>query len=190
MNLTTVTQQRLRALIRPGDCVIDATCGNGFDTLFLAQSVGELGKVYAFDLQSQAIESAQQRLQHHGVDGPALQWIAADHAQMAAHLASADAGHVRAVMFNLGYLPRSDHRCITQPSSTLAALKDAITLLAPNGVISILAYTAHAGGREECEAVKQWAMQLDSLRFAVEVVVPEMGRSSPPEWIFIEGKGG
>ena len=42
-----------------GDVAIDATCGNGHDTLFLSQLVGETGKIYSYDIQLAALESAK-----------------------------------------------------------------------------------------------------------------------------------
>lgn len=41
----------LRKVVRPGDYVIDATCGNGHDTLLLAELVGINGHVLGFDIQ-------------------------------------------------------------------------------------------------------------------------------------------
>ena len=41
--------------------VIDATCGNGNDTHFLAQQVPN-GNVYAFDIQDEAIKQTQLKI--------------------------------------------------------------------------------------------------------------------------------
>ena len=58
----------LRA-VQPGDTVVDATMGNGHDTLFLAEQVGAEGRVYAFDIQESALESTRQLLEEHGMSG-------------------------------------------------------------------------------------------------------------------------
>ena len=55
-------------VLGPGDIAIDATMGNGYDTLFLADRVGDYGKVYAFDIQSAALENTRRRLVNHGMD--------------------------------------------------------------------------------------------------------------------------
>lgn len=68
-----------------------------------------------------------------------------------------DVGEVKAVMFNLGYLPRSDKTIITSPKTTLPALQAAFSLLAPGGLISIVIYSAHQGGLIESDAVLSWA---------------------------------
>ena len=49
--------------VLPGDICIDATAGNGHDTVFLCHLVGSQGKVYAFDVQQQAIDRTRARLQ-------------------------------------------------------------------------------------------------------------------------------
>ena len=45
-------------LLRPGDWAIDATCGNGNDTLKLAQILGE-GGVIGIDIQQEAINKTE-----------------------------------------------------------------------------------------------------------------------------------
>lgn len=41
----------LTEILQPGDHAIDATMGNGYDTLFMAELVGKTGHVYSFDIQ-------------------------------------------------------------------------------------------------------------------------------------------
>ena len=48
--------------VQPGDWVVDTTAGNGHDTAFLANVVGEQGRVFAFDVQAAAIAATQARL--------------------------------------------------------------------------------------------------------------------------------
>lgn len=43
------------SLVSPGDTVVDATCGNGHDTLALARLVGPHGCVIALDIQVSAV---------------------------------------------------------------------------------------------------------------------------------------
>lgn len=45
-----MAHQLLRQLAKKGDTLVDATMGNGQDTLFLSQLVGESGHVYAVDI--------------------------------------------------------------------------------------------------------------------------------------------
>lgn len=167
MPLDSILDFAKRAVARalsPGALAIDATVGNGYDTRFLAQRVGEAGHVYGFDVQAQAIAKTRERLAAADVL-KRVTLIQAGHETMDAHLPEAAEGRVAAIMFNLGYLPGSDKTCITQPATTVAALDCGIRYLKPGGVISVVLYTGHEGGAAEAEAVERWARTLDAQRF-------------------------
>jgi len=149
MRLVEQVHHRLAEVIRPGDTVVDATVGNGHDTFALAELVGETGRVFAFDVQEQAIVSAQRRVPHHWVH-----WIHAGHETLAAHL-PADT-ELAAIVFNTGYLPGGDHAVTTQPETTITALSQACARLRPGGIASLILYRGHPGGIEESDAVARW----------------------------------
>ena len=163
---------------------IDATAGNGHDSLFLAQQLGNKGHLYAFDIQTDAIAQTRQRLAAHALQSTAT-LRCCNHADILQHIPAAVHGHVDVIVFNLGYLPHSRHRLITSTTSTLSALNAAIRLLAPSGYISILAYPGHPGGHDETEAVKHWARQLPGHLFDVHIHPPDQPDKHPPEWIEI-----
>ncbi len=152
MKLTALVHQRLRQLVKPGDHVVDATAGNGHDTLVLAELVGEEGLVFAFDVQQAALENSHKRLEEAGL-ASRVRFFEEGHERMASRLPEPLHGRLTAVVFNLGYLPGSDKRCITRPDTTLAALRQAVRLLRPGGIASVLAYRGHAGGLAESIAV-------------------------------------
>lgn len=160
---TQFTHDWIRGRLRPGDIAVDATAGTGRDTLFLAQQVGESGRVYAFDVQAEALEATRSLLEEEGLLSRVVLHHAG-HETLERHLPAA-AGPVRAVMFNLGYLPGGDHSLITRPASTLAALEASLRMLAPGGLVSIVCYPAHPGGGEEAEAVVNFCRKLDPARF-------------------------
>jgi len=174
----------LSDILDEGAIAIDATVGNGHDTLFLAREVGVSGKVYGFDIQEQALDTAYKRLQEEGLEGR-VSLYHAGHEAMAVVLPESVAGRVKAVMFNLGYLPGGDKGRTTGINTTLAALEQARTLLAPGGAISVLAYTGHPGGREEAEAVKAWVAGLSADFYEVAVTVPPSKGAVAPEWVLI-----
>lgn len=175
--------------LQNGDIVVDATMGNGFDTLFLAQGIGAAGGVYAFDVQAGAIESTKARLTNAGVIDR-VRLINDDHANLSAYLRDDNIAEIRCAMFNLGYLPGSDKAHQTNPQSTIKSLSSAIALLGNPGIISILAYTWHPGGREEAEEVKAWVKSLSASQFDVSINIPVSTNKSPPEWIVIERNQG
>jgi ubiquinone/menaquinone biosynthesis C-methylase UbiE len=142
----------LRERVEPGSRVVDATCGNGRDTLFLAQLVGPGGKVWAFDLQEKALANTRALLFQAGCLAQ-TELVAEGHE----HLAKFVGEPLKAALFNLGYLPGGDRRFVTKPEQTLAALNHAAHLLLPGGIITVCVYTGHPGGKEEGEAVAKWA---------------------------------
>jgi len=149
---TSLAWTLLREAVHDGDLVIDATAGNGHDTLFLAECVGENGRVLAFDVQQAAIHSSSERVAAAGFS-KRVEFHHESHATMASH---APPGSVAAVMFNLGYLPGEDHQLTTGTEETLAALDAAALVLKPGGVISVVCYPGHEVGAGESAAVEDW----------------------------------
>jgi SAM-dependent methyltransferase len=152
----------LRQLVRPGDQAIDATCGNGNDTLLLAWLVGTAGQVFSFDIQPDAISKTTSKLDCAGL-GDRVRTIQTGHETISQYVE----GTVKAVVFNLGYLPGGDKNLITKPDTTLAALESSADLLAIGGMILITIYPGHSGGDDERDAVESWAGGLPAKQFHV-----------------------
>lgn len=125
-------------------CVVDATAGNGHDVLFFCRHTKPDCRIWAFDLQSAAIQSCERLLEQHGCRGR-VRLIHTDHARLAEYV---DAP-VNAAIFNLGYLPGQNHAVTTTPGSLAPALEGLLGLLAPGGRIGIVAYPGHESGRQE-----------------------------------------
>ena len=154
--------------IKPGDTVIDATMGNGHDTVKLAQWVGPEGLVHAFDIQPQALQNTQERLQEHGLFERCKLHLRG-HQFMAEAVTETES----AVIFNLGYLPGQDKLITTEVTTTLLAIEQSLVLLKESGVLLIVVYPGHEQGRIEQEALDQWIKQVDtrlyrSLRYQFE----------------------
>jgi methylase of polypeptide subunit release factors len=150
----------LRRAVSAGDAVVDATCGNGRDTLFLARLVENGGKVWAFDVQDDALSAAEKLLRGEGCL-PWVHLVRDGHERIAEHVRQP----VRAVVFNLGFLPGREEGVVTRPETTLTALEQATELLLPGGIITIAIYTGHPGGAEEAAAVGQWSAGLPHSSF-------------------------
>ena len=151
----------LRA-VEPGDTVVDATMGNGHDTQMLCETVGPEGRVWAFDVQAQAVEETRNRRRAQGLDGRA-ELILSGHEHMAEYVK----GPVKAVMFNLGWLPGGDHAVTTRWETTRTAVESALDLLAPMGVLVICAYPGHAEGEREKQELTAFLGGLDNRRYNV-----------------------
>lgn len=152
----------IRRYISRGDHVVDATCGNGHDTLLLAELVGSNGRVWAFDIQQKAVEATAARLAEAGGFESAV-LIHAGHETMAEHCS----GPVKAVVFNLGYLPGGDRTVATRPESTLAGLEQSLEILEPGGVVIITLYPGHEGGQQERSSLETRLAQLPPAGFHV-----------------------
>ena len=153
--LTRIAQEAVARVLRRGDRAIDATVGNGHDLAFLAAQVGHDGQVIGLDIQPAALRQARARLASAGLER-GVQLYLRGHQEMASVVPSDWMGRVTAVMFNLGYLPGSDKATITRATTTVPALDQALSLLRRGGLISILAYRGHGGGKSEADAVRIW----------------------------------
>jgi len=161
--VVTAAHRCLAAALRPGDLAVDATAGNGHDTAFLARAVGPAGRVLALDVQDRAVAAAGERLRAAGLDGR-VDLRRGGHEELACLAPPAWAGRVRAVVFNLGYLPGAERGRITRPATTLAGLEAAAGLLAPGGRLAVVAYPGHGGGAEEAAAVAAWVRAATGFR--------------------------
>lgn len=140
----------LRRFLLPGDTAVDATMGNGHDTLFLCELVGEKGRVYAFDIQRQAIENTKALLAENGLLETATLYQRGHE-----HMAEMIQTPVQAVMFNLGWLPGGDKRVTTKWETTETAVRQALDLLAPEGICVICVYPGHEAGNQERIRLKE-----------------------------------
>lgn len=154
-NILPFVHSLLSQHLKTGDCVADCTAGNGNDTLFLAETVGKTGQVFAFDIQEIALHNTRQRLQDAGLSEP-VELILDGHQNIDQHIQQP----LDAVMFNLGYLPQGDKNCTTQTDSTLIAIKKSLKLLRKNGILSVVLYGGHAAGVAECAAIEQFSGSL------------------------------
>jgi predicted methyltransferase len=152
----------MRRFVRRGDYVVDATCGNGYDTLLLAELVGSDGRVWAFDIQQKALDATAVRLAEAGMSA-SVELVHSGHETMAIQCA----GPVSAVVFNLGYLPGGDRTIVTRPDSTLISLEQSLGLLEPGGVVIITLYPGHEGGQQESTALETRLVQLPPTGFHV-----------------------
>ena len=160
MSAVHISHLMMNDVIQHGDIVIDATAGNGHDTLFLSNCVGPNGIVIALDKQVEAINSTKRLLLQH--DKLNVRYEVADHAIMAS-LFQQYMKKVSCITFNLGYLPGSgDRSIITHSESTIQALHASVQLLKDQGCISVIAYRGHDHGLDEASAVDEWMRTLSS----------------------------
>ena len=166
----------LAQVITQEDIVVDATMGNGHDTLFLAKLAKQ---VYAFDIQEQALEKTSQRLQEASLTNAEL--ILQSHETVDQFVRE-----VKAAIFNLGYLPSADKSIITQPQTTLDALDKLCHMLVKGGRIAIMIYYGHEGGDIERDAVMDYVSQLPQQEYTATIYRTLNQINNPPFLVMIE----
>ena len=183
-----------RAVMRPGDTVVDATMGNGWDTVALARILADLdaspagdaskpGRVVAFDVQEDALTSTRARVREALTPDQAsrVDLVLKSHERMEEHVrvpgvnafddddddSGMETDAVGVVCFNLGYLPgpTADKEVRTRRTTTVSAVASGVRVLRPGGVLTVVGYTGHEGGWEEVEAVMELVSSLDPREF-------------------------
>lgn len=197
---TDLAMHLVRPYIRAGSTVIDATCGNGYDTVSLAKAMMEedsqncltnddqsKSRLFAFDIQQAAIYSTEKSLKESGLYSsayvPEIHLICDSHENMDKYAKTADV-----IVFNLGYFPGGDKSITTNAASTLQALNKGVLLLHKDGVICITMYSGHEAGALEKDKILRFAESLNSSDFHVAYVNMINQHSNPPEILLITRK--
>lgn len=167
-----------------GDIVVDATCGNGNDTLFLAKLVGKSGHIYSFDIQKQAIDQTKTLLKENNFEN--VTYVHDSHANIRDYIPIDT--KIAGAIFNLGYLPRSDKQIITKGDSTIAAIKGLLHYLKKSAYIVIVIYHGHIGGSEEKQMILDFVTTLEQKDFAVLQYQFINQKNNPPFIVAIERK--
>lgn len=142
------------------DTVIDATLGNGKDTLFVAQSLQKLGggHIIGIDIQKEAIDSATDLITSYFTTFPGfIKFFHTSHENFPKEI---PLGSVKLIIYNLGYLPGFDKSITTQTSTTQTSIHHALALLCPGGCLSITCYIGHEEGDKEYKALQPFLQKL------------------------------
>ena len=156
VNLLDLAHSFWQKHLTASDNAIDATCGNGHDTLFLAQFLTS-GSLFAFDIQEKALANTKKLLQEHGIKNQKFCFFQQSHTIFKKSLFNCP---IKLIVYNLGYLPGSDKKLTTLTQNTLISLEKALDLIIPGGALSIIAYPGHEEGKKETEAIEIWIENL------------------------------
>jgi methylase of polypeptide subunit release factors len=177
----TLINHTLQRVIQEGDIVVDATAGRGKDTVFLAQCVGQAGKVYAFDIQEEAIRATKDLLQERGLFDRVL-LLQKNHSEMGPLIPD----QVKAIVFNLGYLPGSNKQIVTRAETTIEAVRQGLDRLTHRGILALTVYRGHEGGLDESQKLTNYLSLLPKKDFSViQGIYLNQGEQSP-FWIMIQ----
>lgn len=160
---------------------VDATAGNGWDSLFLAANTPDYAIIYSFDIQKSALAKTSDLLTEHNLLSK-VKLIEDNHENIANYIVD----QIDFAMFNLGYLPGKDHNITTQASTTIKSIKQTLTLLRVGGFLTIIAYPGHESGQLEFDEVNKLLKALPTRMFAVNSWVPVNASRKPPILYVIE----
>jgi 16S rRNA C1402 N4-methylase RsmH len=173
----------LEKTVGPGEIAVDATVGNGHDTVFLANLVGEYGHVYGFDIQSAAIKKTTQHLEEKGFSGR-VTLFETGHEHVTECLPAGS--NIAGAIFNLGYLPGGNKEIVTIPSSTISALEQILSMLKVEGILVLVIYHGHPEGAIERDHLMQFVEQIDQMEAYVLRYQFVNQQNNPPFIIDIE----
>lgn len=180
------TRSLIQQVVQEGDTVVDATMGNGRDTLFLAQLVGPLGRVLAYDIQEEALRNTYERLQEANCLEQ-VQLFLRGHEHLGEDLQSI-ATPISAAMFNLGYLPGGNKEIVTKPETTIQALHGLRAHLKVGGIMTLVVYSGHEQGKLEKEKLLEEVSSWDQKEYDVLQYRFINQQNDPPFLIAIQRK--
>ena len=181
MSLTTLAQTLIKEKFDRINYAVDATCGNGNDTLFLANLCKKDGMVYSFDVQEEALDKAE-KLINTNTRPASVMFVNTGHENMEKVIKP----KVDVVMFNLGFLPNSDSYICTKPETTIPALKSAINILRESGMLTVLCYPGTEEGRMETDEVIKWLNKLDKNELEISEHLSEKPDETTPVLYVVE----
>ncbi|MBO8156693.1 MAG: methyltransferase domain-containing protein [Bacillaceae bacterium] len=176
----------LQQSVKPGEFVIDATAGNGYDTVMLASLVGPSGHVFSFDIQKQAVDNTVSRLKEQHLEQATV--IHDGHEHLEDYLPEEALFNLGGAIFNLGYLPGSDKQVVTIPETTIAAVESILKHLKEERLCVLVVYHGHPGGEEEKNALLQYLSELDQKTYQVLKYQFINQKNNPPFLLAIEKK--
>ena len=178
-DLLSLQKSFILSHLKEGDVCADFTMGNGHDTLFLSNTVGESGKVYAFDIQENAILSTQARLSSEG-KYQNYSLICDSHSNLKMYIKE----KLKAGMFNLGYLPGNGNKNVTtMRKTTLPAVNDAIDMLDKGSILLVAVYPGHEEGDLEGQELERLFDKID--RHALSVMRVKIINSPTSPYFFV-----
>lgn len=147
-----------KQIVEEGAILIDATCGNGNDSLFLAKLNPSI--LYCIDVQAEALAATKELLSEKITQDEMkhIKLIQGSHASFPKVI---HPGTVKLIVYNLGYLPGGDKAKSTMTETTLESLGNAIQLVCNGGMISVTCYPGRPEGEKEEGQVLSFASNLD-----------------------------
>ncbi|MDO4482131.1 MAG: class I SAM-dependent methyltransferase [Bacillota bacterium] len=180
--ITEYCHRLVECFCENAELCIDATMGNGHDTLFLCRLSNPDGKVKAFDIQEKALANTTELLEKEGcAERAELVMDSHENIDKYAEPETADV-----IMFNFGYLPGGDHSLSTRADTSLTAVKKCLDILKSGGIMSLCIYSGGDSGCEEKDALLSFLKALDRKKYIVVVHEYFNRPNNPPVPVIIK----
>lgn len=138
---------------------VDATLGNGNDSLYISQLIKNKGIVFGYDIQEQSIINSNALFKLHNTKNIIT--------KLKSH-EFIEEENIDLCIFNLGYLPRSDKKIKTNKTTTINALNSVISKMNKEKMLIIICiYIGHQEGLEESNALEEFVKNLPSNKYLV-----------------------
>jgi len=184
-NVISIVDIIIEKFVEEGFTCLDATVGNGNDTIKLSGKVGESGRVYGFDIQKTAIEITTEKLSKYGyIDRTIL--INDSHTKLDDYIKE----QLDFAIYNLGFLPKGNKEIVTNEKTTIESIKKALNLLKKHGILVVVSYIGHENGLDEYKAVYKYLSLLDQKKFNVLELNFINQINNPPRLFCVEVRGG
>lgn len=183
MKITDLVHNLLKPYLSQVKVAVDATLGNGYDTLFLAENCPQQSKIFAFDLQNQAIKESGKLLNEKKINNVEL--IQKCHSCIQECLANHEISEIDLAIFNFGYLPGGDKAITTMPETSIAAIQQCLNALTSQGILSLTLYPGHETGAMESEQIKNFFKEQNKYKIFQTKIISQT-KTPPPEHLLLQ----
>ena len=169
--------------------ILDATLGQGKDTLYLAQlsfdtsiSVDQDRKLFGVDIQDQSLEATRLLLQNELTASQlqSITLIKSCHSDLDLSTMTP----LTLIVYNLGYLPCGDKSITTQSATTIKSLQHALDTVSDEGMITITCYPGHEEGKNELAMLRDFLWELPKKKWSVtHLQFAKENSSAPTLWV-------
>ena len=184
-NAVNMSHFIMAPFLKAAKTLVDMTCGNGHDTVFLASHMAPAATLYALDIQPCAIANTKEAIRQAGLENMQIVYSLGSHDQ----LVEAIDEPIDIVVFNLGYLPSGNHDLHTDAKITINACKLCLNKIAENGIIIIVSYPGTKAGAEECQLLRKFLQDIPQKEFHVSQWCPLNQVNDPPVLYIVQKRG-
>lgn len=170
-SMVAISHDFLKPALHKQARAIDATLGQGQDTLFFLKA--RAARIAAFEVQADVAARTMER-----IGSSKVQVYLTGHEHMQESLPSDWVENTDAILFNFGYCPHENPQIQTRPKTSLEAVQQALTMLKVKGRMALVFYP-HEDWEEESALIEDFLMTLDPHVFAIQKVIQLNAKKAP-----------